>query len=70
MHEIHCHTCGGLINEPATISYRPPIATTMPAAPYGGLCTCKPAIVYGPPPGHRSSPGMPSVDVRSIASRN
>jgi len=70
MSDIHCHTCGGFINDPTTISYLAPSETVMPAVPYSGLCACTPAIVYGPPPGHMSMPGMPSIDVRAIASRN
>ncbi len=67
MSDIHCHTCGGFINDPGTISYRPPSDATLPAVPYSGLCACQPAIVYGPPPGHMS---LPSINVRAIASRN
>jgi hypothetical protein len=70
MSEIHCHTCGGFISDPAMISYRTPGGTVMPAVPYSGLCACTPAIVYGPPPGFLSKPDMASIDVRAIAARN
>ena len=51
MPEIHCHTCGGFIAEPVTIDYRLPADGAETASPHTGLCTCSPAVVYGPPPG-------------------
>jgi len=69
MMPIHCHACGGFIGELGSISYRLPPAAAPPAAPRSGLCTCGGAIVYGPPPGHSSSPGMPAVSPPPLASR-
>jgi hypothetical protein len=59
MNEIHCHACGGLINDPATASYRLASGAIVPAQPHGALCKCDPAIVYGPPAGYMSWPGLP-----------
>ncbi len=72
MLEIHCHTCGGFIAEPGVISYRQPSDATLLAAPHTGLCSCSPAIVYGPPPGYLSWPGlaMESVERSRAAARN
>jgi len=71
MSEIHCHTCGGFIIDPAGVSYRVPSPATVPAAQRSGLCTCHPSIVYGPPPGYLSLPGLPpSSDLRAMAARN
>jgi hypothetical protein len=50
MHEIHCHSCGGFIIDPAAISYLPPGDRAV-MAPRTGLCACNPAVVYGQPPG-------------------
>jgi hypothetical protein len=60
--DIHCHGCGGFIGDPGPISYRLPPELARPAIPHSGLCACTPPIVYGPPPGYLSSPGMPSTD--------
>ena len=62
MVDIHCHTCGGFIGDPGPISYRVPLNPEDLAIPHSGLCACAPPIVYGPPPGYLSSPGMPSAD--------
>ena len=51
MTEIHCHTCGGFISDPVTVSYRLPADGVVAASPHTALCGCSPAIVYGPPPG-------------------
>src|SRR5437899_561525 len=59
--EIHCHTCGGFITDPATVSHRLPDATVAVAAPHTGLCGCAPAIVYGPPAGRMSWPALPKA---------
>jgi hypothetical protein len=59
--EIHCHTCGGFISEPSTISFQLPQTPARVAEPRTGLCTCGAPTVYGPPPGHSSSPGMPGA---------
>ena len=63
--EIHCHHCGGFMSgDPQTISYRLRLTAQRPAAPHAGLCACRQPVVYGPPPGYLSSPGMPLVDAR------
>ncbi|HYT81967.1 MAG TPA: hypothetical protein VEK86_00850 [Gemmatimonadales bacterium] len=68
MSEIHCHTCGGFITDPATVSYRAPSGTT--ATPHTGLCACHPAIIYGPPPGYVTSPALlQSSELRRMAAR-
>lgn len=51
MTEIHCHSCGGFIADPVAISYRLPVEGAASASPHTALCTCSPAIIYGPPPG-------------------
>lgn len=62
MTDIHCHSCGGFISgDPRGVSYRLPSNAAPTATPHSSLCLCDPPIVYGPPPGHVSSPGMPSV---------
>ena len=64
MIEIHCYNCGGFIGEPKLISHQlPPSAAhaVFAAIPSSALCTCNPPVVYGPPAGHSSSPGMPSL---------
>jgi hypothetical protein len=65
MAEIHCHSCGGFISEPGPISYQLPPDPAAVAIPHSGLCPCTPPIIYGPPPGYLSSPGMPLTDHRS-----
>lgn len=70
MSEIHCHTCGGFIAEPGAISYRQPSDAPLMAAPHSGLCACTPAVVYGPPPGYVSWPGLASVERSRAAARN
>jgi hypothetical protein len=46
VHTIHCHFCGGVVREPATIQFRPPRASAQLALSQSGLCTCTPPIVY------------------------
>ena len=46
VHTIHCHFCGGVIRDPATIQYRPPRASAQFALSQPGPCTCTPPIVY------------------------
>ena len=65
MIEIHCHDCGGFISEPERISFRLPSSTRSLAVPHSALCTCALPVVYGPPPGYLSSPGMESPDRRN-----
>ena len=59
MHVIHCHACGGCVSDPATVSYRLASAAIVPVPPHSAMCTCTPAIVYGPPAGYMSWPGLP-----------
>lgn len=59
MTEIHCHTCGGRITDPTIVSYRRADGAIVAAVPRTGLCSCARAIVYGPPAGYLSSPGLP-----------
>ena len=68
MTEIHCHTCGGFIADPTTVSYRLADGTVAQAAPHTGLCGCAPAIVHGPPAGYLSWPALPRAIIP--ASRN
>jgi creatinine amidohydrolase/Fe(II)-dependent formamide hydrolase-like protein len=70
MREIHCHGCGGLITDPARVSYRLASDAAATVAPHTGLCTCQPPIVYGPPPGYLSLPGLASVSRSKAAARN
>lgn len=46
VHTIHCHFCGGVVRDPATIQYRPPRASAQFALPQEAPCTCTPPIVY------------------------
>jgi creatinine amidohydrolase/Fe(II)-dependent formamide hydrolase-like protein len=61
MNQIHCHFCGGSISDPATVSYRVASAAIIQAQPHAAPCNCTPAIVYGPPAGYMSWPGLPSL---------
>ncbi|HTD69629.1 MAG TPA: hypothetical protein VK647_04185 [Gemmatimonadales bacterium] len=69
MTEIHCHSCGGFIGDPSYISYRSPTPAAPAAVPRSGLCTCGVPIVYGPPPGHSSSPRIPALSAARLANR-
>jgi len=60
MNQIHCHVCGGFVTDPAAVSYRRPVRSVVAAQPHSGLCPCAPAVVYGPPDGYMSSPGLPA----------
>jgi hypothetical protein len=65
MVEIHCYQCGGFISDPQEISHRrPPDAAHagLAATPRSALCTCRPPVVYGPPPGRASTPQMKNFD--------
>jgi hypothetical protein len=66
MNEIHCHTCGGFIGDRALIAYQLPLDPGGVAEPHSALCTCSRPMLYGAPPGHASSPGMPRVDRASL----
>lgn len=61
MKELHCDTCGGSVSDPATVSYRLASAVIVPAPPQSAPCTCPVSIVYGPPAGYMSWPGLPVV---------
>ena len=50
MTSVHCHLCGGLVQDPATIEYRPPRSSAMFAMPHEGPCECRPPVVYEDPP--------------------
>jgi hypothetical protein len=67
--EIHCHACGGFIGDPSYVSYRLPTPAAPAAIPRSGLCTCGPPIVYGPPPGHASSPRIPALPTPHLANQ-
>jgi len=49
--DIHCHRCGGFIDNPAGTTYREPSVATPPAIPHSGLCNCEHSLVYQPKPG-------------------
>jgi hypothetical protein len=70
MSEIHCHGCGRLITDLANVSYRLASDTAPPAVPRSGLCVCQPPIVYGPPAGYMSWPGLASDARSKAAARN
>jgi hypothetical protein len=69
MREIHCHRCGGFIADAGTIAYVLPCEAAV-AAPRSDLCDCSPAVVYGPPPGYLTSPGLASVARSKAAATN
>jgi hypothetical protein len=46
VHTIHCHFCGGVVRDAATIQYQPPRASAQFALPQNSTCTCTPPIVY------------------------
>ena len=61
VHTIHCHFCGGVVRDRATIEYRPPRSSAQVALPQQGVCTCTPPIVY------EDSPlDHPSADVERV----
>ncbi len=65
MLDIYCHGCGGFICDPRHIEYRLPPGVAELAVPRSSFCSCTPAVIYGPPPGYLSSPGMPRLEHRS-----
>ena len=72
MHEIHCHTCGGFITDPSTVSYQAP-SVAAPAEPHSALCSCIPSVVYGLSPAYLAWPGLASlstIERRRAAARN
>jgi hypothetical protein len=46
VHTIHCHFCGGVVRDTATIQYQPPRASAQFALPRESTCDCTPPIVY------------------------
>ncbi len=50
MTHLHCHACGGLIQEAADIDYRAPRASAQFAMPHGEPCSCSRPVVYEHPP--------------------
>ena len=50
MSQTHCHFCGGIIQDVATIEYRSPRASAQFAMPQPTPCTCSPPVVYEHPP--------------------
>jgi hypothetical protein len=46
VHTIHCHFCGGVVRDRATIEYRPPRSSAQVALPQVGTCSCTPPTVY------------------------
>ncbi len=50
MSQIHCHFCGGIIQDATKIEYRPPRASAQFAMPHTAPCTCAPPVVYEHPP--------------------
>jgi len=46
MPTIHCHCCGGFIDNPAGTTYRAADAATPPVAPHSALCLCDDSVVY------------------------
>lgn len=61
MSTIHCHFCGGVVPDVATIEFRPPRASAQFALPQTGLCTCTPPIVYEDVPLLEATDGDPST---------
>lgn len=61
MINIHCHTCGGFISDPRRVSHRLLSDAVVVATPRSGICACSEAVIFGPPSGHASSPGMEGV---------
>lgn len=59
--EIHCHTCGGFIGDARAVTYEAPRERGEVAEPRSGLCACGAPVVYGPPPGSSSTPGIPAA---------
>ena len=52
---VHCHRCGGIVNDVALIEHKVSSASAHPAAPKNTLCTCAKPIVYDKAPGKPSS---------------
>jgi hypothetical protein len=61
MIEIHCHVCGGFIAELRMVAYRELEEGTRLAVPHSSYCTCVPPVLYGPPAGYASLPGIPAI---------
>lgn len=59
MIELHCAQCGGFVTELRNVAYRPAPDGADAAPLTRELCACAQPIVFGPPPGFMSSPGIP-----------
>ena len=70
MEQIHCHACGGFIGDARAVAYRLPLEPGRVSDPRSALCECATPTVYGAPPGHASSPGMPAVKLERAARRS
>ncbi|MGE5803646.1 MAG: hypothetical protein ACM358_15475 [Gemmatimonadota bacterium] len=46
MPTIHCHRCGGFIDNPAGTTYRAPSASNITAIPRSALCSCDHPLLY------------------------
>jgi hypothetical protein len=66
MEQRRCGGCGGMIEDLSTVSYRLPDPKLDVPAPRHGPCRCATPIIYGPPAGFMSIPGMPSSTGRPI----
>jgi hypothetical protein len=58
MIDIHCHVCGGFITDPERISHRSADGASPPAVPKSATCQCTESVIFGPPVGYASVPGM------------
>lgn len=50
MSQIHCHFCGGIIQDDAKIEYRPPRFSAQYATAQTAPCACTRPVVYEHPP--------------------
>jgi hypothetical protein len=46
MPTIHCHRCGGFIDNPDGTTYREPRVSKTPAVPHSALCACDHPLLY------------------------
>jgi hypothetical protein len=61
MNAIHCHICGGSVSDPMAVAHRLASAIIVAARPQNTRCECTPPVVFGPPSGYMSWPGLPSM---------
>ena len=50
MTQVHCHFCGGVVQDTGSIEYRPPRASAQFAMPHGSACECARPVIYEDPP--------------------